>query len=380
MNPKADPGLALHEGLYVPSPLSTSAQIATRLELEPASTHLMIGATGSGKSTELFAIRGRLGKVGDVTALFQDVAAVQQLAQLKEGSLVGLAWRLIWADVTQRYQSIASGFSDATFATNIANGFWNDEEWPDDGDRFDWVPGLITPPQRNEDLERLIGYLKTLLSQVPTQYVLLLDGLDRMRDVAKLTSVLLYDLFTLVELGVGSVVVGPPELRGDAYREFNERFATFHFHGATDPNNDDAQTFLNRVLELRAVGELLPASSRNALVGWSGGILRDLIALAKNAGDNAYGSAHQAISESDVNDAADRFGRSLLVGISDSAATRLTSLSGFGITRYFAFTVASADDLDLLLRRLVIEVMEVPPKFFIHPTVRPLLRGLRKAV
>jgi hypothetical protein len=59
---------------------------------------------------------------------------------------------------------------------------------------------------------------------------------------------------------------------------------------------------------------------------------------------------------------------------------RLSELGGVGKGRLFDFTVASPEDFDLLLRRLVIEIMDVPSKFFIHPTVRPLLRGLRKAV
>lgn len=382
MNPKADPAAALREGMYVSSPLSTSNQVATRIELEPGGTHLVIGATGSGKTTELLAIQQHLQNVGDIAALFQDVPAVQQLTVLAEGSLIGLAWKMIWADLEQRTGAAAAGFKNAKRAARLADGFWTDNrEQYEEGDDFDWVPGLVSPPARNSEVEELLGYLKEVTGLAPIRYVLLFDGLDRVREIPKLTAVLIHDLFKLSDIGIGSVVVGPPELRGSSYREFSDRFATFHFHGALDPGRADARSFFERVLEARSVGHVLHAPEMVALGEWSGGIMRDLISLAKNAGETAYARGHDTIDMDDVNDAADRFGRALLVGISEKSALRLSELSTPSHRqRYFEFTVASPDDLDLLLRRLIIEVMEVPPKFFIHPTVRPLVRGLRKAI
>jgi hypothetical protein len=381
MDPKADPFAAIQAGLYVPSPLSTSSQVATRLELEPVSTHLIVGTTGSGKTTELLAVQRTLTRLPDIIPLFVDVPSVQQLSVISEGALVGLAWQMIWNDFVSRNPDAAVRFADAKYANSIVAGYWEDPrayyEEPNDDVR---VPGLLTPPVINDNLHSLEGYLRQLLLQQHATYVLLFDGLDRSRDVVRLTTTLLSDLFRLIDLGIGSVVVGPPELRGLAYREFNDRFATFHFHGAADPLDERSQLFLERVLEVRTLGSILQQRERLSLVEWSGGILRDLIALAKNAADNTYGDGRDSVDDADVSAAADRFGRSLLVGISDKTAARLSELGGMAKKRWFEFTMASPEDIELILRRLIIEIIDVPPRFFLHPTVRPLLRGLRRAI
>src|SRR5512140_3617178 len=90
-DPKADPSLALESGFYVRSPHATSAQIATRLDIDPASTPLIIGAVGSGKTTELLTIGQSLASSTDIVPLFVDVPSLQLLSKLGEGVLVGLA-------------------------------------------------------------------------------------------------------------------------------------------------------------------------------------------------------------------------------------------------------------------------------------------------
>jgi hypothetical protein len=192
---------------------------------------------------------------------------------------------------------------------------------------------------------------------------------------------LLNDLFCLSNIGVGSVTVGPPELRGEAYRQFAERFATFHFHGATDSTTEVGVGFLERILQKRTDEGVLPSKERHRIAQWSGGILRDLIALARNAGEEAYARGAECISMEHVDAAADRFGRALLLGLSSDATERLTKLAAqlrFKKPReaFTQFTVSSDVDIDLLVRRLIIEFPEIPPRFALHPTIRPLLRGL----
>jgi hypothetical protein len=51
----ADPFRAMERGLYVSHSREIARQIATRVELQPSSTHLIIGGIGSGKTTQLLA-------------------------------------------------------------------------------------------------------------------------------------------------------------------------------------------------------------------------------------------------------------------------------------------------------------------------------------
>lgn len=383
-DPKADPSLALESGFYVRSPHATSAQIATRLDIDPASTHLIIGAVGSGKTTELLTIGHTLASSSDIVPLFVDVPSLQLLAKLGEGVLVGLAWTQIWKHIEQHHPDLANKHREnAGFATSAASGFYTEDphEIEAEDDRYYHVPGLITVPETNPDLERVLQTLAAILGDSGLRYVILFDGLDRARKTDALVAALLNDLFLLSKIGVGSVVVGPPELRGDVYRQFAERFATFHFHGASDITSEVGIGFLKSVLRLRAIEDILPDDEQLRIARWSGGILRDLIALARNSGEVAYSFGADRITAEHVNAAADRFGRALLLGLSHEATKRLVGLSTQVLRQanrsFVEFTASDDVDIDLLVRRLVIEFPDLPPRFLIHPTAGPLLRGLR---
>jgi energy-coupling factor transporter ATP-binding protein EcfA2 len=382
LDPKADPAIALRDGSYVPSPHATSSHVATRLEIEPTSSHLIIGAVGSGKTTELLAINDRLASSSDIVPLFIDVPSLQNLIKLREGVLIGLAWTQIWRYISENQSELAAKhMREARFADSAATGYYvqDPSEIDDDDDRYLHVPGLITTPEKNISLERIKKTFRAVLGESSLRYVILFDGLDRSRKTDVLIATLVSDLSELSTIGVGSVVVGPPELRGEVYHQFTEQFATFHFHGATDISTAAGVGFLEDVLKKRTDEAILGEEERRRIVQWSGGITRDLIALARNAGEIAYTLGAECISREHVDVAADRFGRALLLGLSKDATKRLTGI--YGQLRPFRepkrifieFTASSDVDIDLLVRRLVIEFPDFPPRFSLHPTIRPLL-------
>src|SRR5438552_18909093 len=90
LNPTGDPSAALRDGLYIPHPHATGTRIAARLEIEPASTHLVAGGTGSGKTTELLVAHQALSHVPDMTPIFVDVPSTQQIDKLARGVLIAL--------------------------------------------------------------------------------------------------------------------------------------------------------------------------------------------------------------------------------------------------------------------------------------------------
>jgi len=54
LNAAADPADAIRQGFYVePGERSIAKQLATRLELEPASSHPVVGGVGAGNTTQL---------------------------------------------------------------------------------------------------------------------------------------------------------------------------------------------------------------------------------------------------------------------------------------------------------------------------------------
>lgn len=385
LDPKADPAIALRDGSYVPSPHATSSHIATRLEIDPASSHLIIGAVGSGKTTELLAINDRLTASTDIVPLFVDVPSLQNVTKLSEGVLVGLAWTEIWKHVKEYQSELARTHQTAAgYANAAAAGFYTDDpsEIENDEDRYFRVPGLISKPTENTDLARVMTTLAVLINESNLRYVILFDGLDRTRKTDSLLAMLLNDLSQLSGIGIGSVVVGPPELRGETYHQFTERFATFHFHGATDFTNSSGIGFLESVLQKRTDESVLGDKGRWCIAQWSGGIMRDLIALARNAGETAYSLGADKISLEHIDIAADRFGRALLLGLSKEATQRLTGIYNTQMRfaraprTFIEFTASNDVDIDLLIRRLIIEFPELPPRFALHPTIRPLLGGL----
>ena len=88
----AHPREAIKEGLYVPLPgRSVADQLVSRIELEPAASHLVVGGVGSGKTTQLLVARDRLKEILDIRPLFIDVSQKHDLAHLQPGVLVVLA-------------------------------------------------------------------------------------------------------------------------------------------------------------------------------------------------------------------------------------------------------------------------------------------------
>jgi hypothetical protein len=61
------------DAFYVDSPHSVSSRLAAELTISPASSHLLVGGVGSGKTTELLAIQRRMASLADTAALNIDV-------------------------------------------------------------------------------------------------------------------------------------------------------------------------------------------------------------------------------------------------------------------------------------------------------------------
>lgn len=105
-----------------------------------------------------------------------------------------------------------------------------------------------------------------------------------------------------------------------------------------------------------------------ALIAASGGVLRDLISLAKAAGDEAYLSGAETIDMAHVQAASDAFGRSLMIGLHKPEIDTLKHLRNSG-----GFVWTTSDDLALVATRRVLEYPNRTPPFSVHPTIASLL-------
>jgi len=392
LDPTGDPAQAVAGGFYVTPPNAVSRRIATRIELEPASSHLLVGGIGSGKTTELIAIERKLAEVDDLLPVRVDVPSRHRLDRLKPGVLVALAAAEACAELSrEREQGLtvdAQVEHEVAQISTITRGQWGDASDYDPGDYRDsshWIKGILEEPQLSEDMKDLTEALRLVHGALRRKLVCLFDGLDRVADLAHLSSVLAEDVPAMGRAGVGLVVVGPQQLRFTPQRSIEQAFETVHLHGATGVDTPEGDTFLTAVLRARAGEDVLPPEPAEALIRWSGGLMRDLVALGRAAFAEAYAGGSDTIQTDHVNIAADRFGRDLLLGCTAEMVARLKELLPRkpGILRVAlrtgslpAFTVATELDQRLLMERLVIEVPGTPVRYVLHPTIVPLIPGL----
>lgn len=369
----ADPRLAIERGFYVSrSGRGNADQIAGRLELRPASTHLLVGGVGAGKTTQLLMARDRLSALGDTTAIYIDISKHQDLRQLQPGvllTLVGLETCALLAPETEARKSAEIRFRA------WANGY-DDLRAPHQESEY-WVPGVVTPP--SDDLEHNIAEMKKALNEIRGEIgtqtphlVLLIDSLDRLPRLEPFTGILEQDVAAISSLGIGLVLVGPIGAIHGLQRLIAERFDYIYHQSFIDVQDDHAgRDFLLEVLWQRSPEELLPASSRAMLAVLSGGVLRDLISLARQAVEEAYLDGSDTVTERHVLTAADSFGRSLMIGLGQKETGILQRVRGTG-----SFVLASEQDLALLATRRVLEYREPELRYAVHPTLVPLLKQL----
>jgi hypothetical protein len=372
LDPAGSPADAFQR-FYVEMPSSVSARIAAELALAPATSHLLIGGIGSGKTTELLEAERRIASLQDVATLYVDVTQRHDLAKMMPGAViaqVGLAL------ATELEKSEQSPYVEGAKA--VASGRWADRypEDPPDEAYMDYVPGiLVAPAQVAENVERARKPLEGLLESVRRRVrhvVVLLDGLDRITDVGVFEQLVDHDVKALLALGVGVVLVGPLRAMYGLDRVLLERFDAFHYQPWIDVTRDRrGHEFLTRVLRTRAAQALDPLAIE-PLVRASGGVLRDLLSLAQSSLVEAYLGGANCAGGHEVEAAVESFGRKHLQGLRASELEVLQRVRTKG-----TFVQTSEDDLALLMTRRVLEYRaENRPQYVVHPTIEDLLRRL----
>lgn len=385
----AHPRAAIKQDLYVPRPgRSVAGQIVTRLELEPTSSHLVVGGVGSGKTTQLLIAQRHLNEIPGVAAFFIDLSEKHDLARLQSGVLLVLAGltagKLLTDNATDAAKHARKRFKD------WAEGWI---EWVEDVDDYgisEWEPGddevpvrpirhkgVLLPPQPplRWDIKEKADQLRKLreaAAQDAPYIVLLFDSLDRLTTPSPFAELLEQDVRAIRSAGIGVVVVGPLLTMYAAGRPIADRFDYFYHQPSVDVQQDaSGERFLTEVLRRRAARDILPDEPLRRIVQLSGGVLRDLISLARASGEEAYTNGADVIEIPHVDSAADAFGRTLMLGLGADEIEVLQRVRSKGV-----FVQTSDKDVALLVTRRVLEYGNGRIRYAVHPTMAPLLEQL----
>jgi hypothetical protein len=373
----------LHHSLFL--------NLAGRADLEPGSQQLLVGGIGCGKTTELILAGRWLIGQGHVIPLYIDISAETALSGLSSGSLVAsfglrLAQHLFAAfskltQGTERFPRLNQAYS------KIKEYAYGKFEWVEVEPEPDWdqyepedddysqvqfrtreIPGKLQPPRPalSRDIQEvrapLDEFLTVARAEINKDVVVIFDGLDRLLDATKFWSVVHQDLRLFRELKVSVLATAPLSVlfMGKVGQSISDHFDRVQHLPviAADPDNGS----LRSVLEKRRGSELLSDQDADAICHYSGGVLRDLISLARDAAEEAYVSDRDSITAADVEKVVHQLGIGYLRGLGPEAIKTL-----FNLESSKSFPVDQAANVELLLTRRVLEYSSTD--FRVHPAL-----------
>jgi type II secretory pathway predicted ATPase ExeA len=356
LNAAASPQQALDSGYYVmpPAELSVAHELAARLELQPASTHLVIGGVGSGKTTELLAARHRLANDEEVAAIYIDVSEKHDLAKFRPHVLHETLLSVLATDLEARQSSPPSV---QLALRNYA--IWLDQEF-----------------SSTEEDRAIFTGLMDAYREIKRTPIVFMDSLDRLPDPLQLEAALIdnKDLIRSGELGL--VLAASIRFRHGLNRSLRDLFDQSYNTPYVDTNEAPGLAFLSSVLRARVPATVLDDESCQRLGRLSGGVLRDLLTLTQAAVNEAYVRGGDQVTSQHIEIAAEGFGRKQLLGLDSEEIETLQRVRARG-----TFVQTSAKDLGLLLTRHVLEYQDSNGKtiYRVHPTLQPLLEQIAGA-
>ncbi len=271
---------------------------ANTAELSPGTQMALVGGIGSGKTTELRLTHNRLARHSDAFNIFLDLAELTDIDKLNPGAVliaIGLrifeqlkgADREALVEAHQKLKVLAKG------QTKWVDQGEFDERGYDDGHDLVAVkiPGLLTARfpavERNvQDVFNLLVRIAEPLMNSEAQITVLIDGLDRLITPEAFRRFAEQDLRALRGSKISAIVAAPILMWFDGSRFLHDYFDDVkHIPAAiTDPAKSD---FLKQILIRRKASEVMDESEVVEIARFSGGVLRDLITLARTFGGSS---------------------------------------------------------------------------------------------
>jgi len=338
--------------LYAAQPWgSAGEEVARSLSLDARGHHVLIGAIGSGKSTELYrAWRGVHGDRG-LLAFIEDADLLGDgLTSPRPGLLAERVGEALVQNLEReplRLPEIALQAADRIRrrGRRVAEGLLA-------GDDLD--PTSADPWS---DLKLLRGAFPE------TTPVAFLDSLDRVRSISEYLTLLEHDLPRLGELDICVVMTGPIDLLFGVARERSQVFRELHVVRTLDPSRDAHARFLDAVLGRRDVAGLFMPDARTRMIADCGGHLRHLIALGFAAVRAAQRGTGEAVTLKEATEASRRVAEEVASGLLPQSWKALEEIvSGAPLT------VEEASLVGLIRTARVFETE--PGAFRVHPLLR----------
>jgi hypothetical protein len=356
---------------------SLHTKLGSRADLEPGSQQLLAGGTGSGKTTELLLTRQWLSQQPNTFPVFIDISAETDLSEIKSGTLVAAFARCAADEYKKQAKSLGKmspeGYNlekSAKQLRDFALGQWV-PNYTDDSQGYEdesWIPGRLKPPlpALKREFSAIAEPLRGLLPAIfPSgDVVVLFDGLDRLLTAEKFWSPTESDFRAFRELGISTIAAAPLAVLFGQGKAVSEHFERVHHLPAIGTHENEK---LKLILQQRDRFDMLDDSEADRLCRESGGVLRDLISLARDATEEAYVAGEESISHESIDGAARHLGVSYLRGLGPRQISTLLELSRTG-----SFDLTAAENMELLVTRRALEYS--PTNFRVHPSLIGLLK------
>jgi hypothetical protein len=386
-NPTAHPFDVIQAGLVIEDlHQSLYRNLAARADLEPGSQQLLVGGVGSGKTTELLLARRWLLRQGHVLPVYLDISSFTDLSGLNAGALLASfgiyldAWASVDSEalvsdekgkrpeIDAKVHDFAYGKRELRSVTPQQNRLAYELAGEAlSGQVTVYLPGKLKPPfpRLDRDIEEIRAPLETLLKiarEVRKDVVVIFDGLDRLLEAARFWSVIHQDLRLLRDLKVSVITTAPLSVLFGAGvgQSISDHFDRVHH--ITVIASERENTSLWSVLQKRGGAELLNRFLADSICDYSGGTLRDLISLARDAAEEAYVSDRDSITGADIEKVAHQLGTGYLRGLGPEALSTLLQLESSK-----SFDVCKPSNVELLLTRRVLEYSSTD--FRVHPAL-----------
>jgi ABC-type dipeptide/oligopeptide/nickel transport system ATPase component len=361
----------IHEAFTNTAELSRGAQMA------------LVGGIGSGKTTELRLTLKLLKRHADAVSIYVDLAELTDLNKLNPGAiLIAIGMELHQklkktekerTGIKAAYQKLRELAHGKTKWVAVDPSYDPD---PYDGPDLEAVhtPGLLKPrfPAMNRDVtnvQSLVFEIAMPLLQSDAQITVLIDGLDRLIRPERFREFAEQDLRALREAKISVVVAAPLSLWYDNSRFLQEYFEDVkHIPAAiSDPEKSD---FLSRVLLRRGAAELMGEKEISEIARFSGGVLRDLITLARTSAETAYREDQDRIGFVHVRSAIRQLGKRYRVGLGNTQRRRIQKLIDDA-----EFSIDDPISRALVINRQVLEYFNSGRDFFaVHPALVEALK------
>jgi hypothetical protein len=383
----ANPSKAINSGYYVAEPRkSVSDLIAGRIALRPASTHLIAGGIGSGKTTQLLVTLNKVNELPDIYARYIDVSTYTDISKISAGVLVTI--------VGLTFASLLSSSSNENIKENIdtiqkiAYGYSEIKQEKEESNIFglSYLGGRTITKEVNhyhkgilstegiQESNKLIKTVSALYDSVKLNYkqtCFMFDGLDRLINSQSFLQLVTHDMRELAKIGIGCVLVGSVLTLYEEYKSMVEQSLDYiGYQSCFDVEKDhSAYAFFESIIRNRTSSDFIAADVMKTIIINSGGVLRDLINITQLSIEEAYFSDEDdVLLQNHVEKAIESFGRAKLMGLEKSDLDILRDLE----TRKKLFT-SSRDELKLLSAGKIIEYIYPEKRYSIHPTLLPML-------